>query len=120
MAGTMSDFTPSTPIALQIRRIIFERFNDVDARFTNDEIFDILRSGGDIDPDWIVDDTEPFINELCDLGLARNIAQNFTTIWLKLFDTVEQVHCDGCGNDVCLGASEERRSCPNPSCGSAL
>ena len=30
---SMSDFTPKTPIALQIRKIIFEKFNDVDSKF---------------------------------------------------------------------------------------
>jgi len=34
----MSDFTPKTPIELQIRKIIFEKFNNVDGRFSNDEI----------------------------------------------------------------------------------
>ena len=33
----MGDFTPSIPIELQIRKIIFEKFNDVDTKFTNDE-----------------------------------------------------------------------------------
>ncbi len=115
----MSDFTPATPIALQIRKIIFERFNDVDTKFTNDEIFEILKSNGDVDPAWIIDDTEPFINEICDLRLARNIAQNFTTIWLKLFDPIEQLHCNACNSDIHLGSSE-RRVCPNPSCESSL
>lgn len=115
----MSGFTPGISIALQIRKIIFEKFNDVDTKFTNDEIFEILKSNGDIDPSWIVDDTEPFINEICDSGLARNIAQNFTTIWLRLFDPIEQLHCNACDHDIHLGVSEER-VCPNPSCKSTL
>ena len=115
----MSDFTPTVPIALQIRKIIFEKFNDVDAKFTNDEIFEILKTNGDLDPSWIIDDTESFFNELCDSGLARNIAQNFTTMYLKLFDPVEKFHCEACGNDVHLGPSEEKK-CPNPACKSAI
>ena len=115
----MSDFTPSIPIALQIRKIIFDKFNDVDTVFTNDAIFEIVKENGDIDPSWIIDDVEPFINELCDSGLARNIAQNFTTIHLKLFDPVEKIHCNACNQDVYLGASEER-VCPNPSCKSSI
>ena len=115
----MSDFTPTTPIALQIRKIIFEKFNDVDTILTNDAIFEILKENGDIDPSWIIDDIESFINELCDSGLARNIAQNFTTIHLKLFDTVEKIHCDACNQDIYLGKSEER-ICPNPSCKSSI
>ena len=115
----MSDFTPKTPIALQIRQIIFEKFNDTDSRFTNDEIFNILKEDGDVDPSWIVDDVESFINEICDSGLVRNIAQNFTTIWLKLFDPVEKLHCSACDNDIYLGASEEK-ICPNPTCKSTI
>ena len=115
----MSDFTPTTPIELQIRKIIFEKFNDVDSKFTNDEVFEILKEQGDIDPSWIIDDVELFFNNLCDSGLARNIAQNFTTIWLKLFDSMEKLHCNNCDNDVYLGPSEER-VCPNPSCKSSI
>ena len=115
----MSDFIPSTPIELQIRKIIFEKFNDVDTKFTNDEIFLLLKSEGDIDPSWIIDDTESLFHDLCDSGLVRNIAQNFTTIFLKLFDPVEKFHCDACNNDIFLGTSEER-FCPSSSCKSTI
>jgi hypothetical protein len=114
----MSDFTPTIPIALQIRKIIFEKFNDVD-KFTNDEIFEVLKTNGDLDPTWIIDDTESFFNDICNSGLARNIAQNFTTIWMKLFDPVEKFHCNACDNDIYLGTSEER-ICPNSSCKSSI
>jgi len=115
----MSDFTPSIPLELQIRKIIFEKFNDVDVKFTNDEIFEILKSQEDIDPSWIIDDTEFLFNDLCDSGLMRNIAQNFTTIFLKLFDILEKHHCNYCNNDVYLGTSE-KKICPNPSCKSTI
>jgi len=115
----MSGFTPTIPIALQIRKIIFEKFNDVDSKFTNDEIFEILKTNGDLDPSWIIDDTESFFNDICDSGLARNIAQNFTTIWLKLFDPLEKLHCNACDQDICLGLSEER-ICPDPFCKSSI
>ena len=36
-------FTPKTPIELQIRKIVFEKFNEVDTIFTNDSIFEILK-----------------------------------------------------------------------------
>ena len=109
----MSDFTPKTPIPLQIRKIIFEKFNDTELRFTNDEIFDVIKKNGDVDPSWIIDDMEPFFHDICENGLTRNIAQNFTTIWLKLFDPVEKLRCTSCNNDVYLGKSEGR-VCPNP------
>ncbi len=113
------DFTPRVPIALQIRKIIFEKFNDVDTKFTNDEIFEMMKPGGDMDPSWIIDDMESFFTDICDSGLARNIAQNFTTIYLKLFDPLEKLYCSACNNDVYLGASEER-TCPNPLCKSVI
>ena len=115
----MSDFTPTVPITLQIRKIIFEKFNDVDTVFTNDEIFEILKENGDINSSWIIDDTESFFKEICDSGLARNIAQNFTTIHLKLFDPVDKLHCNTCNQDIYLGISEER-ICHNPSCKSSI
>jgi len=115
----MSDFTPTTPIELQIRKIIFEKFNDVENIFTNDAIFEILKENGDINPSWIIDDVETFIKEICDSGLVRNVAQNFTTIHLKLFDSMEKLHCNNCDNDVYLGSSEER-VCPNSSCRSSI
>ncbi len=111
----MGDFTPKTPIQIQIRKIIFEKFNDPEVRFTNDEIFELIKKNGDIDQSWIIDDMEPFFQEICDSGLTRNIAQDFTTIWLKLFDNLEKLHCDSCNNDVYLGKSEDR-VCPNPDC----
>jgi hypothetical protein len=115
----MSDFTPTIPIALQIRKIIFEKFNDVDTKFTNDDIFEIIKSNGDLDPSWIIDDTESFFTDICDSGLVRNIAQNFTTVYLKLFDPIEKFHCNTCDHDIYLGSSEERL-CPNPSCKSVI
>jgi hypothetical protein len=115
----MSNFTPTTPIALQIRKIIFEKFNDVDTNFTNDEVFEILKQNGDFDPSWIIDDTESFFNELCNSGLVRNIGQNFTTMYLKLFDPIEKIYCNACGQDIYLGSSEDR-ICINPSCKSSI
>jgi len=116
---SMSNFTPKTPIELQIRKIIFEKFNDVESRFSNDQIFEIMKDDDDIDPSWIIDDVESFFNELCDSGLARNIAQNFTTIWLKLFEPVEKLHCNSCNLKIYLGTSEDRK-CPNHSCKSPI
>ncbi|HEY5735105.1 MAG TPA: hypothetical protein VIS47_00950 [Nitrosopumilus sp.] len=115
----MSGFTPTVPIALQIRKIIFEKFNNVDTNFTNDDVFEMLKINGDLDPSWIIDDTESLFSDLCNSGLARNIAQNFTTIYLKLFDLMEKLHCDACDNDVYLGTSEER-ICPNTDCRSSI
>ena len=84
-------------------------------RFTNDEIFEIIKQNGDVDKNLTIDDMEIYFNEICDLGLVRNIGQNFTTMWFKLFETVEKTHCNACNLDVYLGGSEAK-ICPNPSC----
>jgi hypothetical protein len=115
----MSDYSPSIPIHLQIRKIIYENFNDPDTKFTNDEIFEKIKQGGDLDDTWIIDDLETYINDICSSGLARNIAQNFTTIWLKLFDPMKKHHCQSCNFDVYLGESE-KQECPNPLCKAAI
>ena len=111
----MGDFNPSTPISIQIRNIIFENFNDTEVRFTNDEIFEIIKKNGDIEESCTIDDMEPHFKEICDSGLTRNIAQNFTTIWFKLFELLEKFHCNSCNQDIYLGNSEER-ICPNTDC----
>ena len=115
----MADFTSSVPIQIQIRKIIYDNHNDVDTKFTNDEIFSKLKENGDINPSWVVNDIECYINDICKSGLTRNIAQNFTTIWLKLFSKIEQHHCNSCNLDVYVG-QEEEKTCPNPSCKSSL
>ena len=115
----MGEFVPKTPIALQIRKIIFEKYNDTDLRFNNDEIFEIIKKNGDVDPSWTIDDMESYFQEICDKGLTRNIAQNFTTLWFKLFDPVEKLTCPNCNQEIFLGTSEEK-VCPNPSCKVAI
>lgn len=107
------------PLQLHIRRIIFEKFNDPDLRFTNDQILEELRKGGIVDASCDSCDVEPEFELVCSSGLARNIAQNFNTIWLKLFDVLEEVRCGMCSRTIHVAASEERK-CPNPDCGAAL
>ncbi|MDE1763730.1 MAG: hypothetical protein KGH88_05755 [Thaumarchaeota archaeon] len=99
---------------LQIRKVIFEKFNDPNLRFTNDEIFDVLKENG-LDSSTTIDDMEPYFTALHDEGLIRQIAQNFTTKWFKLFDVMEKHNCKSCGQDVYLGKLEPR-VCPNSQC----
>ena len=115
----MNDFNPKTPIILQIRKIIFEKFNSVDIKFTNDEIFEILKKNGDIDSAWIVDNTDSYFKDICSSGFVRNIAQNFTTIWMKLFYPAEKLYCNACKQDIYLGEQEDR-VCPNQDCKAAI
>lgn len=109
----------SLPLRLQIRRVIFEKFNDPDLRFTNDQIFEELQGSGVIDDSCDICDIESEFDHICRSGLARNIAQNFNTIWLKIFDVLDEVHCSACSSTVHIAKSEEHR-CPNPGCGAAL
>ena len=111
----MSDFQPTTKIQDQIRKIIYEKFNDPEKKFTNDEIFEIIKNNGDIDESWTIDDVEKYFLEICDLGLVRNIAQNFTTIWFKLFDPFEKIQCKSCNQESYLCKSEAR-ICTNSDC----
>ena len=39
----MNEFIPKTPFVLQIRKIIYENFNEDDLRFNNDQIFEIIK-----------------------------------------------------------------------------
>ncbi|MEM2785487.1 MAG: hypothetical protein QXW37_05430 [Candidatus Nitrosotenuis sp.] len=106
-------------IPLQIRKVIFEKYNDPDIRFTNDEIFSILKKDNIIDNSLTIDDMEPHFKTLCDVGVMRNIAQNFTTQWFKLFEPLEKINCPTCRMEVHLGKSEDR-TCPNSSCRAAI
>jgi len=115
----MGSNSPTPSIPMQIRRIIFEKFNNIDKQFTNDEIFETMKQNGTIDESLIIDEVNGFFEQLCKEGLMRNIAQNFTTQWFKLFDLVEKIKCNSCNCEICLGMSEERK-CPNNSCNATI
>ena len=107
------------PITISIRKVIFENFNDADLNFNNDQIFEILKQHEMIDTSLTIDDMEVYFNELCNTGILRNIAQNFTTQWFKLFEPIEKIQCGSCKKESYL-ISSESRICQNTSCGSTL
>ena len=107
------------PIITNIRKIIFEKFNDIDLRFNNDQIFEILKQNEMVDPSMTIDNMEVYFKELCDAEILRNIAQNFTTQWFKLFEPIEKIQCGSCKKDNYITQSENR-TCQNSSCGSTL
>ena len=107
------------PIIISIRKIIFENFNDDDLRFNNDQIFDILKQNKIIESSLTIDDMEIHFKELCDSKILRNIAQNFTTQWFKLFEPLNKVECGSCKEDSYI-VSSENKICQNTSCGSSL
>jgi hypothetical protein len=98
-------------ISIEIRKVIFDKYNNPDTRFTNDEIFEILQQNNTIDKSLVIDDMDKYFADLCDAGLMRNIAQNFTTQYFKLFDDVEKIKCNSCGAECPIGKSESR-ICP--------
>ena len=107
------------PIITNIRKIIFENFNDTDLRFNNDQIFEILRQNEMIDLSLTIDDMEVYFKELCDAEILRNIAQNFTTQWFKLFEPIEKIQCSSCKKENYV-ISSETKICQNSSCGSTI
>ncbi len=108
----------NTVLPLQIRKTIFEKFNDTNLRFTNDEILELLKTNG-LDSSVTIDDVEQYFNQLRDAGLIRQIAQNFTTNYYKLFDVVEKVKCNSCNQEIYLGKMESR-VCPNSECKASI
>jgi len=66
----------NNPITTSIRKVIFENYNDVDLKFTNDQVFEILKQNEKIDPSLTINDMEVYFKELCDAEILRNIGQN--------------------------------------------
>jgi hypothetical protein len=110
--------TQQETIPLQIRKIIFEKFNDTNLRFTNDEIYEILKEKSLVGS-VTIDDMEPYFKQLHDEGLIRPIAQNFTTQWFKLFEVIEKYNCKACSQEIYLGKLEPH-VCPNPQCKASI
>ena len=72
-----------------------------------------------IDQSLTIDAMEVHFKELCDTEILRNIAQNFTTQWFKLFEPIEKIQCNSCKKESYF-VSSENRICQNPSCGSTF
>lgn len=109
----------NNPITTSIRRAIFENYNDVDLKFNNDQVFEILKQNEKIDPSLTINDMEVYFKELCDAEILRNIGQNFNTQWFKLFEPIEKIQCSSCKKESYI-ISSENRICQNSSCGSTL
>ena len=109
----------NNPIATSIRKAIFENYNDVDLKFNNDQVFEILKQNEKIDPSLTTIDMEVYFKELCDAEILRNIGQNFNTQWFKLFEPIEKIQCSSCKKESYI-ISSENRICQNSSCGSTL
>ena len=106
-------------VTIHIKKVIFENFDDLDLKFNNDQIFEILKQNKNIDQSLTINDMEIYFKEFCDAQLLRNIAQNFTTQWFKLFELFEKIQCKSCKNENYL-TSSEKRICQKQSCGATL
>ena len=109
----------NNPITTSIRKVIFENYNDVDLKFNNDQVFEILKQNEKIDTSLTINDMEVYFKELCDAEILRNIGQNLTTQWFKLFELIEKIQCSSCKKESYI-ISSENRICQNSSCGSTL
>ena len=103
----------------QIRKVIFDNFNDVDIRFNNDQVLELLKKDETIDQTITIDNLESQFAKIEDDGLVRCIAQNFTTKWFKLYEKMEQLNCSSCNSVVFLGSGESK-ICYNNECGATL
>lgn len=96
-----------------IRKIIFEHYNNTDVRFSNDEILEHLLvldkyRGMELE----VLDFEEVLLELESSGMLRPIAQNFNTRYYRLWGEVAHSSCKTCGKETFFVHSEEGKICP--------
>jgi rubrerythrin len=97
-----------------IRKIIFDNYNNTDVRFSNDEILDHLNEketyrGMELD----VLDFEDVLLEMENSRMLRPIAQNFNTRYYRLWEPVNESTCNSCGAPTYFASSEEERRCPH-------
>jgi predicted Zn-ribbon and HTH transcriptional regulator len=95
-----------------IRKIIFDNFNDTDTRFSNDDILIYLSQ---MDRYKTLDDVLDFEDQLLAMeksGLLRPIAQNFNTRYYRLWNTLVPLICKSCNFVAYFAQTEEGKSCP--------
>lgn len=95
-----------------VRKIIFDNFNDTDVRFSNDEILGFLNQ---MNGYKALDDVLDFEDVLLDMeksGLLRPIAQNFNTRYYRLWNPLEPATCKSCNFTTYFSPNEEGKVCP--------
>jgi predicted Zn-ribbon and HTH transcriptional regulator len=101
-----------------IRKIIFDNFNDTDARFSNEEILGHLNQ---IEKYRALDDVLDFEDALLEMeksGMLRAIAQNFNTRYYRLWNSLEPAACKACNFSTFFALNEESKACPQ--CGATM
>jgi hypothetical protein len=95
-----------------VRRVIYEQFNNTDVRFSNDEILGYL-SGMDRyrSMDLDVLDMEEILLEMERTGALRPIAQNFNTRYYRLWAPLQSISCTSCGSTSHFTETEENKRC---------
>jgi hypothetical protein len=95
-----------------VRRIIYEQFNNTDVRFSNDEILGYL-SGMDRyrSMDLDVLDMEEILLEMERTGALRPIAQNFNTRYYRLWAPLNSISCSSCSSVSHFSEAEENKHC---------
>ena len=95
-----------------IRRIIYDSFNDTDVRFSNDEILEHL-NGQDVYKKAELDvlDFEDVLLDLESSGLLRAIAQNFNTRYYRIWAPLSTLTCSSCGIMSYYSEAEEAKKC---------
>jgi hypothetical protein len=97
-----------------IRKIIFDNYNETDVRFSNDEILAHLNEQNNYrEMDLDVLDFEDVLLEMEGSGMLRPIAQNFNTRYYRLCGPLEQTSCKACGRPTYFASSEEEKKCPH-------
>lgn len=96
-----------------IRRVIFDNFNDADVRFSNDDILAHL-NGMDAYSAMELDvlDFEDVLMEMERSGLLRPIAQNFNTRYYRLWGVLERTACKSCNAESYFASIEDDKICP--------
>lgn len=96
-----------------IRRVIFDNFNDTDVRFSNDDILAHLNgmdAYGAMELDVL--DFEDVLLEMEKSGLLRPIAQNFNTRYYRLWGAMEKAACKSCNAESYFASIEDDKICP--------
>ena|SRR5919202_3964953 len=95
-----------------IRKVILDNFNDIDTRFSNDDILGYLKQ---INHYKMLDDVLDLEEQLLKMensGLLRPIAQNFNTRYYRLWDTLEPTTCKSCNFVTYFAKVEVGKFCP--------
>ena len=102
-----------------IRKIMFENYNDTEIRFSNDDIISFLAGierYKSVELDVL--DFEDVLLEMERSGLLRPIAQNFNTRYYRLRAPLQSMPCPACRETSFYAAIEDAKVCSG--CGSSI